>query len=194
MEKRSKNILLIISLALCAGLFVYFFMPAIMARRVDETSALEDEIINSKIDDDSNEKIEQEKLPQTVSWTKESLAEEISNTAGFKEDGTVLLSFSIPPNSDNFYISVQAEIFNDTGKSIGSYLSDEQSPNLKNHENEEAIIKYDMNVPSMKNKLGILAIRVFDAEKKELPVIYQLVVNFDGNKVWNNNLDQRGVQ
>lgn len=194
MEKRLKNIVLLISLALCAGLFVYFFMPKLMTKKVHTPNELEKEISSLEPSVDAGENFEKENVPQIHYWTKGNLAEEISKTAGFKEDETVKLCFTLPPESANFYISIQAEIFDDTGKSIGSYLSDEHNISLQNRENKEKLFEYDMNIPSMKNKLGIVAIRVFDAEKKESPVIYQLVVNFDGNKVWNNNLESRGVQ
>ncbi|MCQ2552826.1 MAG: hypothetical protein MJ150_00785 [Clostridia bacterium] len=188
MEKVIKYIVLVLSLALVAGLFVCIFThPKVDAPLVDE-----------KLNENNQEKETEPNLSESTPitpnhlWTKESLAKEIAGTTEFvQKDDSVYLFFIKPSNTGSFFISVQAEIFDDSGKSISSFLSDNNTE-FQNAANNEIEYSFSMNIQSLKNKLAIAAIRVFDAEKKETPVIYQLVVNFDGNKVWNNNLESRG--
>lgn len=185
MGKVIKNILLVLSLALVAGLFVCIFTH----KKVD-APLVDEELSENNFENDAKQDL-LESIPVTENhlWNKESLAKEIADTTEFvqKEDN-VYLSFIKPSTTSNFYISIQAEIFDDSGKSISSFLSD-NNEEFKNSSNKENEYSFSMNIQSLKNKLAIAAIRVFDAERKEPPVIYQLVVNFDGNKVWNNNLE-----
>jgi len=230
MNKAIKIIVLILSLALVAGLFVFFLnydtdkgfveqlknfslktpiesknphddnLQSPSIEKPDEETTEETTTSRSSIilvddlpqNEDSNQNIASHSsiIPQKPKegWSQESLAFAISQTVDFcSDENGVYVNYAQPTIPDDYHFSFKIEIFDQSGATIDRYVSDAGwLKDKKLYKPEEKVETISMNVSDMKNKMAFVVVKVGDKDLIESASVYQMTINFDGSKVWNN--------
>ncbi|MDO5331510.1 MAG: hypothetical protein Q4E99_02415 [Bacillota bacterium] len=209
MSKAIKIIVLLVSLALIAGLFVFLLKwePPVKDFGVKETAPQNGELhldgeassVGSENQDENKNTENQNQRDENDStivaikqpsggWTEESLANQISQTVQFNTaNNEVVISYAQPTIPKDYHLTFKAEIFDENGKTIDRYISDAGwLSDSNNYDPNEKVETIKMNVTSMKDKCAIISVKVGDSNLAESSTIYQLTINYDGSQVWNN--------
>lgn len=215
MNKAIKIIVLFLSLALVAGLFVFLLNLDLSGNKnlgeslelldpeeqeenyliilPEPSKEIEDEgVLISDLPTDRNNSLGPDELMEIIKepkggWNQENLAKQISKTVDLStENNEVNLSYAQPDIPKDFHFTLNAEIFDEDGKAIDHYLSDVGwLSNDRNYDPSEKIETIRMHVENMNNRCAIISVKVGDSQMLNSTTIYQLTINYDGSKVWN---------
>ena len=179
-----KILIILISLALCAGLFVLFFGEKLGFKSNEETSVNVGADSNTGAGNKSGiaELSIAEQIAQSIEISSAGSA--IGGGEGTDAASTdgIVLSYTQPQIPAEKHLSVIFEIFDETGKSIERYVSDAGwEADEKRYDGSAKDVKAAMKTENLSGKFAIVQVVVKDLNT-DISEIQQLTINYDGSR------------
>jgi len=168
-----KILVLILSLALVAGLFVFFFEKR-------DTKEPEKEVIAEEIEENSIKEEDLFIVPKS-GWDIQSLSEAVSGSIKISEEEGLLFSYSQPDIPNELHLSVKFQIFDEKGATLERYVSDAgYLSDPKNYNSKEGYVEKQMKTDSLKGNMAIVSVIVKNENGNAY--VYQTSIHYDGSR------------